>query len=209
MVQSKISLTVLGFLGLSLLAAVSLQQSHAHYPHYQPLWQAPTYALPQPLSLHGHETGTALVAAAHSHEHRSPGKPAADVSLESAGLQALPLLETTRVNLALETHLAGQVRVTLQTSPELQLVDGASEQHFQLADSGTLDLPLSLLATSAGQHYVHLFIEHTDTAGVTTARALATEFRVGVPLVEKLADKGVRMSDANGLVRLPGHETIY
>jgi hypothetical protein len=208
MVQSKISLTVLGFLGLSVLAAVAWQQSHPHYPHYQPLWHAANYALSQPLSWKA-EAVHAVSMTAHVHEHRSPGKPAADISLESAGLQALPLLETTPVNLILEAHLAGQVRVTLQTSPQLQLVDGASEQTFHLGDSGTLELPLSLMATSEGRHYVHLFIEHTDAAGVTTARALATEFRVGVPLVEKLSEKSLRMSNANNLVSLPGHETIY
>jgi hypothetical protein len=195
MVQSKISLTVLGVLGLSMLAAVVWQQSHPHYPHYQQQWH--------------YKMASSETPDVHDHEHRSPGKPAADVHLASAGLQALPLLETTPVHLALQTHMQGQVRVTLETSPQLQLVKGASEQVFNLDGNGTLQLPLSLMATREGQHYVHLFIEHTDATGITTARALATEFRVGMPLMEKLFDKQLSMADPDRLVSLPGRETIY
>lgn len=201
MVQSKISLTVLGILGLSMLVAVVWQQSHRHYPHYQPLWHTAPYAKAHLSAVEHSHTDT--------HEHRSPGKPAADVSLDSPGLQALALLETTQVNLALRTHLQGQLRISLETSPHLQLVGGGSEQVVHLDGDDTLQLPLSLMATSEGRHYVHLFVEHTDASGITTARALATEFRVGLPLLEKLSDKNLSMGDANRLVSLPGRETIY
>jgi hypothetical protein len=205
MVQSKISLTVLGVLGLAMLTAVVWQQSHPHYPHYQPLWQT-TEKQSRPLSEHA-----ASVEHSHEgfHEHRSPGKPAADVTLESSGLQALALHEATQVDLELQTHLKGQLRVTLETSPQLQLVNGNLEHSFILETSDTVHLPLNLMATSEGRHYVHLMIEHTDATGVTTARALATEFRVGMPLVEKLFDKNLSMGDPNRLVSLPGRETIY
>lgn len=207
MVQSKISLTVLGALGLSMLAAVTWQKSHQHLPHYQPLWHYKVTAPKAPLapawsldSGHSHS---------HKHEHRSPGKPAADVSLLSSGLQSLPLLEVTPVDLALDAGARGQLRISLETSPQLQLVGGSSEQVFQLGDNGMVQLPLNLLATSEGRHYVHLFVEHTDLKGVTTARALATEFRVGLPLVGKLFDKNLSMADPNRVVSLPGRETIY
>src|SRR5688572_32966898 len=101
MVQSKISMTVLGVLGLAMLTAVVWQQTHPHYPHYQPLWQT-TDKPSRPLSTHAPS-----VEHSHEgfHEHRSPGKPAADVTLESSGLQALALHEATQVNLELQTHL--------------------------------------------------------------------------------------------------------
>lgn len=202
MVQSKISLTVLGVLGLAMLTAVVWQQSHPNYPHYQPLWQTTEkQSRPHaPLVEHSHEG---------FHEHRSPGKPAADVTLESSGLQALALYEATQVELELQTHLKGQLRVTLETSPQLQLLNGSAEHSFVLGESDTVQLPVSLMASSEGRHYVHLMIEHTDASGITTARALATEFRVGMPLVEKLFDKSLSMADPNRLVSLPGRETIY
>lgn len=215
MVQSKISLTVLGVLGLSMLAAMVWQQSHAHFPHYQPLWHYGVSTPKAPLTpswSHRHTESDSHHHSHHqhgAHEYSSPGKPAAGVTLVSRGLQSLPLLETSQVSLTLQTGAPGRVRITLETSPQLQLLGGASEQVLDLEGSDTLQLPLNLMAVSEGRHYVHMFIEHTDANGTTTARALATEFRVGLPLVEKSFDKHLSLADPNRQVSLPGRETIY
>jgi hypothetical protein len=208
MVQSKISVAVLGVLGFAMLLAVIWQQSNPHYPHYQPLWQEtlhtdraapsrPSHAL---LHKHSHE-GAGL--------YTSPGKPGTEVSLLSDAQQSLPLLQTSQVKLQLQSHLTqGQLRVTLETSPQLQLLNGAAEVVFDLEQGRPLELPLALRAETEGLHHVHMFIEHRDPSGISTARALAAEFRVGAAPMEKLFDKQVTLADADRLISLPGRESI-
>ena len=41
---------------------------------------------PTKTSQHTSDDASVLIAAAHEHEHRSPGKPGADVTLASAGI---------------------------------------------------------------------------------------------------------------------------
>lgn len=208
--QHTASLAAISLLAFSLLAAVVSQKSHPDYLHNQPLWPSDVSLM---LSLPGTPWATAPVFR-HPyndvHAHRSPGKPAADVGLGNAGLQSLALHEEKTIELQVQSHLGeGTLRVMLETSPDLQLLSSETEWRFELDGAETFQVPVTLLAHREGQHYVHLFVEHIDTDGTTSARALATEFRVGMPLVQKTYAKSFHMGSQDSVVSLPGRETIY
>lgn len=145
----------------------------------------------------------------HHHEHRSPGKPGADITLVGAGVQTLPLGNPRDLKLTLASHLPpGAVRIQLESSPQLELLGSERQWQFEVNGQQTLQLPVTVHANGEGLHYVHLFIEHQDAHGNTTARALAAAFRVGHAL-PNLYEKNISTATRSEYNTLPAREVIY
>lgn len=118
------------------------------------------------------------------------GKPAAAIGLISQSIQSLNLLQRTELELVLQSHVAdGTVEITIETDDALQLHSSLSQWTFSAAGNAQMVMPLEVAAQSNGTHYLHLFINHIDSAGMHTSRAFAVEFNVGVSEEVKLYAK--------------------
>lgn len=211
--QYAASLTAIGVLSLSLIAAVAEQLSTPEQMLQQPMWPTDSAlilqlqqstARPFELKTSGHHHHH------HDHEHRSPGKPGADVALTSPGIRALPLGDTRDLELAIQSHLTdGTLQIQLETSQDLQMVSGTHEWNFELNGAQTLTLPITVQALAEGQHYVHVFIEHVNDDGARTTRALATELRTGTGFIAKAYAKSFSGESASEYRALPASEAIY
>lgn len=210
--QYAASLTAIGVLSLSLIAAVVAQLSSPQRMLQQPMWPTDMHLMLQlqenqarrlelKTSAHGHH---------HDHEHRSPGKPGADVTMAGAGIRTLAVGETREMQLEMQSHLVqGSLHIRLEPSQDLQLVSNTQEWHFDLSGESSLKLPIAVQALAEGQHYVHVFIEHVDEHGVSTSRALATEFRTfDEPLTNAYA-KSFSVESRSEYRTLPASESIY
>jgi hypothetical protein len=210
--QYAASLTAIGVLSLSLIAAVAAQLSSPERMLQQPMW--PT-DMPLMLQLQDSparplELKTSVHSRHHHHEHRSPGKPGADVALAGPGIRTLALGETRELDLEIQSHLSqGSLHIRLEPSQDLQLVSITREWDFQLNGERSLALPIAVQALAEGQHYMHVFIEHTDPHGVGTTRALATEFRVGDGFLTNAYAKSFSMESRSDYRALPAREEIY
>ncbi len=205
--QYTATLAAIGLLFLTALAATAARQLPPGMLIHQAPWPNDGSLMLQPAA-----EQRLLPAPRHHldvHAHRSPGKPSIDVELLSPGLRSLPLAVAQTVELQLQTHLRdGFLRVHLEASGDLLFVGSTTDWEFELDGTETLRLPVELIATSDGQHYLHLFIEHRDSAGQVSARALATEFRVGVPLLKQAFAKTLHARAQPEVISLPGQETI-
>ena len=210
--QYAASLTAIGVLSLSLIAAVAAQWSSPHRMLQQPTWPTDMHLMLQlqenqarrlelKTSAHNHH---------HDHEHRSPGKPGADVALAGAGIRTLAVGEIHELELAMQSHLVhGSLHVRLEPSQDLHLVSDVREWHFDVEGESVLTLPIAVQARAEGQHYVHVFIEHVDQHGVTTSRALATEFRTFDEPLTKAYAKSFSVESHSEYRALPAIESIY
>lgn len=227
--QYAASLTAIGVLSISLAAAVTAQMIYPDQMLQQPMWptdvplmmrlQETRFAKPDisPIKTSEHRVDTAIqVAAAHDHEHRSPGKPGADVTLASAGIRTLTLGSPRDLQLQLLSHLPeGSLHVRLETSDDLQLLSATQEWDFELHGEQMLTLPITVMAMADGQHYVHLFIEQVDELGNASARALATELRVGGGFIANSYEKSFSHEKSFSTASrsefsvMPVAETIY
>lgn len=206
------SLTAIGVLSLSLIAAVVAQLSSPQRMLQQPMWPTDMHLMLQlqenqarrlelKTSAHGHH---------HDHEHRSPGKPGADVTIAGAGIRTLAVGETREMDLEMQSHLVqGSLHIRLEPSQDLQLVSNTQEWHFDLGGERSLKLPIAVQALAEGQHYVHVFIEHVDEHGVSTSRALATEFRTFDESLTKAYAKSFSVESRSEYRTLPASESIY
>lgn len=206
------SLTALGVLSLSLMAALVAHLSSPQLMLDHATWPAPVMQMQRLQETHG-KTGAFRTShhpkAHHHHEHRSPGKPGADVALVGGGVQTLTLASPRDLELELASHLTrGLVRIQLDASADLELLGAVREWNFDVDGNQTLRLPITLRANAEGQHYVHLFIEHEDVDGNTTARALAAPFHVGQRL-GNLHEKSLSAAAASEFRTLPAREVIY
>jgi len=234
--QYAASLTAIGVLSISLAAAVTAQMVYPDQMLQQPMWPTDVPLMmrlqetrfgkpdisPAKTSQHTSDGASVLVAAAHEHEHRSPGKPGADVTLASAGIRTLTLGSPSDLQLQLQSHLpAGSLHVRVEPSDDLQLLSDSRVWDFELHGEQVLTLPLTVQALVDGQHYVHLFIEHVDAEGNTSARALATELRVGEGFITNTDesslsyeksfsyDKNFSTASRSEFSAMPVQETIY
>lgn len=210
--QYAASLTAIGVLSLSLIAAVAAQLSSPEQMLQQPMWPSdlPLILQLQERQARPLELKTSAHSHHHDHEHRSPGKPGADVALASPGIRTLTLGDTRELELEIQSHLAqGSLHIRLQPSQDLLLVSDTREWDFDLNDAHALTLPLAVQALAEGQHYIHVFIEHVDDQGVTTTRALATEFRVGDGFLTNAYAKSFNTQSRSEYRTLPAREAIY
>lgn len=210
------SLTAIGVLSLSLMAAMVAHLSSPQLMLDHATGSAPVIQMQRLQETHG-KTGAFKTShhlhhhpkARHHHEHRSPGKPGAAVALVGGGVQTLTLASPRDLELTLESHLTrGLVRVQLDASADLELLGAVREWNFDVDGNQTLRLPITVRANAEGQHYVHLFIEHEDVDGNTTARALAAPFHVGQRL-GNLHEKSLSAAAASEFRTLPAREVIY
>ena len=130
--------------------------------------------------------------------------------LVSPGIRTLSLGTTRNLELEIQSHLSrGSLHIRLEPSQDLQLVSDTREWNIDVTGERTLALPISIQALVEGQHYVHVFIEHIDEHGIGTARALATEFRVGDGFLTNAYAKSFSMESRSEYRTLPASEVIY
>src|SRR5690606_20403110 len=184
-----VSLTAAGILSLGLITGLTAQLFHSDELSLS--GQTAQAEMPQ----------MAFEAHSHSHDHldlnrsdyRSPGKPGADVTLISPQIRALPLGVASELQLEMTSHLPkGTLRVSLELSDGLTLTSGEREWQFDVEGAESVTLPIGVQADIDGQHYIHLFIEHQSENGVSSARALATEIRVGGGILHNMQAKSFR-----------------
>lgn len=210
--QYATSLTAIGVLTLSLAVAVAAQLTSPQQMLHQPTWPTDMHLMLQIQENQARrlELKTSAHDHHHQHEHRSPGKPGADVALVSPGIRTLTLGENSALTLEIQSHLAqGSLHIRLQPSQDLQLVSDTREWHFDLTSERAVALPITVQAVAEGQHYVHVFIEHVDQHGVTTSRALATEFRTFDESLANTYAKSFSLKNPSEYRTLPASESIY
>lgn len=161
---------------------------------------------------HGHNHHQSHHQQEHPPGSLPHGKPAAAIGLISQGVQSLNLLENTQLELALQSHVAdGTIEITIETDLALQLRSSQNHWIFSATEYAQMVLPIEVAAQSNGTHYLHLFIDHVDNAGVHTSRAFAVEFNVGVSEHIKLyAKQQSTAADAHPqIVPLTAQEQIF
>lgn len=205
--QYATSLTAIGVFCFSLMAAIAAHWSSPELMLNPPMWPADA-SLPRlqikHLKLPNHQEHN------HGHEHRSPGKPGADVSLAGGAIYTLNAGVPRDLELKLYSHLpSGSLHIRLQPSAELELLSATQEWNFALNGEETLTLPITVRAQADGQHYGYIFIEHIDMDGNSSARALATEFRVGGGFVTNLYEKNFSAAKHGEFKVMPAKEEIY
>jgi hypothetical protein len=204
--QYATSLTAVGVFCLSLMAAMAAHWSSPELMLSQPMWPGDA-SLMRLQVMHLESTDH---QAHQGHEHRSPGKPGADVALAGSAIYALTAGVPLDLELKLHSHLPrGSLHIRLQPSAELELLSATQEWNFALDGEQTLTLPITVRANSDGQHHGFIFVEHTDVDGNSSARALATEFRVGGGFTANLYEKHFSAAKHSEFKVLPAKEEIY
>ena len=209
--QYATSLTAIGVFCFSLIAAIATHWSSPELMLNQPIWPGDASFMRQQLMhLESHRHPTHYNGTHHGHEHRSPGKPGADVSLAGNAIYTLTAGVPRDLMLKLHSHLTqGSLHIRLHPSAGLELLSAAQEWNFALNGEQTLTLPITVRANSNGQHHGYIFIEHRSADGSSSARALATEFRVGGGFVTNLYEKNFRAAKSSEFKVMPAKEEIY
>lgn len=147
--------------------------------------------------------------ASQVHEHRSPGKPGAQVRLTGPSRYTLPLGEAGKLNLALQAAPEqGLLTVEVKLGDGLTLIAGEVQGQLNLAESQELVLPIEVLASVPGEHFVHLFTRIEDSFGATTSRALAVPVLAGEVGESHHYKSTVPTKSAAEWIKLPVSETI-
>jgi len=202
------SFAAVGVFCLSLMTAIAAHWSSPVLRLNQPAW--PDASLPRQQVMHLESAHHHAHTAHHSHEHRSPGKPGADVSLTGGAIYNLAAGVPLDLLLTLHSHLPqGSLHIRLEPSAELELLSGTQEWNFVVDGEQTLTLPITVRAQADGQHHGFIFIEHIGTDGTSSARALATEFRVGGGFAANLYEKSFSAPKHSEFKALPAQEEIY
>lgn len=117
----------------------------------------------------------------HAQASRSPGKPGAAITLLSESTQSLKLLQNTKLDLVLQSHLSdGTIDVSVKADDTLELLSLPRQWSFEATEDKPISLPIAVMARSNGVHHMHIFIHHRSAEGEVTHRAFAVEFSVGV-----------------------------
>ncbi len=143
-----------------------------------------------------------------SHHHDPVGKPGAAVQLIGPSVTTMELHEQRELHLILALEPSQTLLVTVQPEDGLVLVSSQSEWSFT-STSGDVELPLSIYAATAGNHFVHVFVTTEDANGRRAARAMAMQVRVGADAVMQMQYKqAAQPPAAPAFVSLPATETV-
>lgn len=147
----------------------------------------------------------------HEHASVSPGKPAAAITLVSESMQPLKRLQSTKLEVVLESHLHdGTIDIAIKVDDPLEFLSLSRQWSFTATDGKRIILPIDIMAKSNGVHYMHIFVHHRSAEGEVTPRAFAVEFSVGVNDMQLFSkNDSTTTNPFPKVVQLPAEEQVF
>lgn len=138
-------------------------------------------------------------------------KPGADIELASASTQYVNNQGFAQFELQLESHIhGGDLEIALTGSDELTLHSAQQQWQLNLTDNPTIALPVKVESHSAKPQFLNVFLQHTDTSGFVSRRALAVKVvRAEDEVTAYFAKSFSAPSPNNMVISMAGDERIY
>jgi|GEM_PF-1956231 len=149
---------------------------------------------------------------AHSHGHHGESnyqKPGADFQFMDTAVRTVEPFTEQAVSLALaHGYTAGEANISLTLSEGLTLVQGEPDNPYLLAAREPLALDISIIANSAGRHYITARVQVQQANREPISRVIAIALQAGKEQRESEQSKSANPS-GDGLQALPAQERIY
>lgn len=138
------------------------------------------------------------------------GKPSAQVALmDLAPVQLIPgEVQPVTVKLS-AAYRQGEMQVHVSASEPLEVIGGAQNFRFDLADGGPYHLPLELYSAVQGRHYLNISVELHSPDSPINFRALAVIINAGEAILSApLYEPPAAPAQVRKVHSMPAHERV-